>query len=362
MACRYFGQCGGCQLQHVPHEDQLAQKKDHIAKSAGIEPEVYAGEPWGYRNRMDFIFHPGGIGLRRKGKWDKILDVEECPIADPRINTLLREVRELKIQDTFNLAKKSGTFKYAVIRAVEGGTSISFILNADSSRLGSAIETIRSFAERTSADSVVVARVPAKLDESTGDDYFVVKGKDRLYERINGKEIHFPIQGFFQGNSETARMMTSYVRKLLEEHKVDTLLDLYGGVGTFGISCADMAGQVIIAEQSSPAVDAARFNASVHGHDNVTAKVTDAIRLRNLDVPTPFHAIVDPPRSGMHPRTVARLRVLAPDRIIHVSCNPKALRKEILTLRDYEVNRAAFFDQFPHTRHAEAVVELRHRA
>src|SRR3989338_5759677 len=92
--CPYFGKCGGCSSQHIPYEQQLDNKLDFLRKQLSFENvRVFSKNPYHYRNRIDFVFHPSGLGLREKGKWDKYVDVQHCAIANEKVNNLLEEAR-----------------------------------------------------------------------------------------------------------------------------------------------------------------------------------------------------------------------------------------------------------------------------
>ena len=126
MKCPYFGKCGGCQTQHVPYAVQLENKRKYVADALrryySGKVEIYHGEPFGYRNRMDFVFGNEKLGLRKTNDYRKIVDVEECPISNNKINQILKEVREYllgKDVDWFNVNSKTGTLRYAVIRCPE---------------------------------------------------------------------------------------------------------------------------------------------------------------------------------------------------------------------------------------------------
>ncbi|HII72324.1 TPA: hypothetical protein HA265_06225, partial [Candidatus Woesearchaeota archaeon] len=121
--CPYFNRCGGCSFQNVDYQTQLDNKKQQLVHAirADIDPDlkdidvkVFSGEPYDYRNRMDFIFHANGLGFREKGRWQNIIDIKECPISDQRLNLLLAEVRDFfREPDAFHVKKHSGTFRYA---------------------------------------------------------------------------------------------------------------------------------------------------------------------------------------------------------------------------------------------------------
>ncbi|MBW7995160.1 MAG: 23S rRNA (uracil(1939)-C(5))-methyltransferase RlmD [Candidatus Glassbacteria bacterium] len=360
--CQFFGQCGGCSFQHVDYADQVENKRRQLVNAIGHEDiRLFTGSEYNYRNRMDLVFHSGGIGLRRKGSWHQIVDIPRCEIATGKINTLVEEVRSFFTGvDYFNLRKNSGTYRYAVVRTPGGDSSVSIVLNADSTKLLQAREKISEFAERTSARNVLITYVPHKTDMSISADYYVVKGSDELQSVIQGREFTFNAQGFFQNNDEMIEAMQAYVREIFR--RCDTagthLVDLYGGVGTFGIINADLFERVSVVESFPQAVVSARRNIEANGAGNVHALELDAKRLKNAELPGRLTFITDPPRSGMNPRTITALTRLAPELIVYVSCNVKQLGRDLKKFSDYRIASAALFDFFPHTPHSEAVVEL----
>lgn len=360
--CEYFGECGGCVSQNVDYETQLENKRRQLANA--IESEditVHHGSEYHYRTRVDMVFHPGGLGFRKKGVWHRIVDIDKCVIANEKINLLVSEVRaEFAGADTFDLRRKSGTFRYAVVRAPREDSSISFVLNADSTRLIDARERIKAFAERCSANNVVVTYVRRDTDVSVSDDYFVIKGGDLLEESYLGRRFLHHVQGFFQNNHEMAEALHRHCRGVFESRDTTGrhLLDLYGGVGTFGIINSDLFESVTVVESFGQAIECAEKNIELNGVKNVKALTLDAKRLKNLELPRPLIVITDPPRSGMHPKTIDQLNVLRPELIVYVSCNIRQLGADLPKFKDYRLKSAALFDLFPQTPHAEAVVEL----
>jgi tRNA (uracil-5-)-methyltransferase len=360
--CPFFGKCGGCSFQHVEYTKQVESKRRQLVNALKHEQiEVFTGSEYNYRNRMDMVFHPGGIGLRRKGDWQQIVDIGHCHIASEKINTLVEEVRGFFTGvDFFNVTKTCGTYRYAVLRSPGDDSSISIVLNADSTKLLPAREKITEFAKQTSASNVLVTYVPHKTDMSISSDYYVVKGGDELVSTILGRRFSFNAQGFFQNNDQMIEKMQTYVRSLLKKYDTsgNHLVDLYGGVGTFGIINSDLFERVSVIESFPQAVVSAHKNIEANGVDNVTAIELDAKRLKNADLPGKLTFITDPPRSGMNPKTITQLTRIAPEVIIYVSCNVKQLARDLKKFKDYRIASAALFDFFPHTPHSEAVVEL----
>ena len=362
--CPYFGSCGGCDNQHIPYEVQLENKKKTVSRAVGCKEEeikVFSDKEYGYRNRMDFMFHRTGLGLRKKGDWKHLIDVESCAISDDKLNTLLGEIRAyFKNADAFDPIRKNGTLKYAVIRTPKNNSSIAFVINEDSPRTREIIEQIKSFAKQTTAQNVVITYVPKESDMSISNEFFAVKGTDMLTEDYCGKTFEYSVQGFFQNNSAMAEAMQIYVHTLLEKYdtKKEFLLDLYGGVGTFGIINAELFAKVLTIENDQNCIDAALRNIKQNNTSNADAKVMDAMSIRKLNLPQGLYVITDPPRSGMHQKTIDELKRLRPKVIIYISCNVEQLGKELKRFPEYDIKSVAMCDLFPQTPHIEGIVEL----
>lgn len=364
--CPYFGDCGGCSLQHLDYQQQLEQKKKNPVRITGFEEvKVFSGSEYGYRNRLELIFHPRGIGLRAKDQKNRIVDVEKCSIVNGEINLLIKEVRDFFRQkvrsiDSFDSRKKIGTFRELVIRNSAGGSSVSFVLNEDSSRLAGAIELVKEFAEMTTADKVAVTEISANSDETYSSEFFMVKGDEMMHEDYLGKTFFYHLQGFFQNNSFVAEKMQKYVRGLLESYQTSTanLLDLYSGVGTFGIINADLFKEVFLVESDKNCIEGAEKNIEQNQIKNVKAVLLDGKNLYKLNLSGHLFVITDPPRVGMDQKTIEQLNKLKSEVIVYVSCNPEQLGKDLLKFKDYYVRSVALFDLFPQTIHSEVVVEL----
>ena len=388
--CPYFGNCGGCSAQHIPYELQLANSQKILSTLLKVEKdsiEIFSDSAYNYRNRMDFIVHAGGLGLRKKGQWNKIVDIESCSIAMPKVNELLCEVREFLLGlsdgiDYFDLEKQTGSMKYCVIRCTKlGNSSVSFCLNQDSSTLKGAIETVKLYAAQSSAANVIISYQPKEKDQSISLEYFVCKGSDMLFEKLDDWKYYYSVQGFFQNNPVMAEKMVLYVKNIFSKYtdtKNSQLLDLYGGVGTFGVALADLFEKVYVMELFAPSIEIANKNIYVNALSNVTAHVGDVKQFRaklsklisqegnkqfrklGFDANQKTYVLVDPPRSGIVPKALQRLIELEPPVIVYISCNPKQLAKDLVKLRSkgYVVKSCALFDLFPQTPHMEAVVEL----
>jgi len=369
--CQYFGQCGGCSSQHIDYEIQLDNKRKQLAHSISIEADstdvissiqVFSDKEYYYRNRMDMIFTPRGIGLRKKGDWRNYIDIEKCVIANEKLNILIKEIRQnFQNVDFFDVKKNQGTYRYVVLRTPGNTSSVSFVLNEDSTKTGDAIDKIKHYAKSSSAENIIVTYVPKQTDMSISEEFFVVKGTDMLTENYLDKEFTYSVQGFFQNNTAMAEKMHEYVHTLCKKHesKSLTLLDLYAGVGTFGINNCEFFRKLFIIESDKHCIAAARINIEKNKIKNAEIIEMDAMQLKKVELPDKdLFVITDPPRSGMHPKTIEHLNKLKPKVIIYISCNIEQLRKDLPKFKDYELKSSAMFDLFPHTPHVEAIVEL----
>ncbi len=366
--CPYFRKCGGCSAQHIDYSMQLDNKKNVVKHNTEYEDiKVFSGKEYYYRNRMDFIFHPKGIGLREKDKWYSIIDIEQCAIANERINLIMKEIRQFFVEvaeiDAYDLKKQTGTFKQVVIRAPQNDSSISFVLSEKSTRLTEAIDKIKEFSKITTANNVAVTYVLPGSEVSTSINYFIVKGNDFLSETFLGKKFNYSIQGFFQNNSEMAEKMIAYTNNLLKQYNTKDayLLDVYGGVGTFGIVNSDLFKEATIIESFKGSIDAANKNIELNQIKNTKAFVLDAKQVYKAQLKQPLYVITDPPRSGMEQKAIIRLKELKPEVIIYISCNPKQLGKDLQKFKEFDIKSVAVFDLFPQTPHVEAVVELKRK-
>ena len=387
--CPYFNQCGGCATQHLTYKVQLENKKNRLIQEIGFNDiQMYSDEEWNYRNRMDMTFTYEGIGFREKGKWWKTNPVDECAISNKRLNELNKEVVDFfcpdlpagrQVFDAFNVKSHEGTYKYAVIRTPQNDSSISIVLNKNSERLDEAVAKVKEFAKKTTANNVLITYTKAQSSQSIVEEFDVVKGGDMLEETIMGKTFHYSAQGFFQNNSIMAEKMHEYVNALLKVYRGSVeaqskdnqetinrkskeeypyLLDLYGGVGAFGVINADLFHKVISVESFEGCITAAEANIKLNDVKNMEVICMDAKRLKQVKFPEEQYIITDPPRSGMSQETIIEINKLKPKVLIYISCNVEQLGKDLPKLKEYKIKSAAIFDLFPQTNHMESVIEL----
>lgn len=304
--CRYFGECGGCQYQHIAYARQLEFKRKQIADlleriggfpQAVVEPVVPSPAIYGYRNR-----------IMVRSQWNKltqslvigflgannrfVVDVEECLIAEPALNTQLKEVR--------------------VKPPPKGGIKVTLRLAPD--------------------------------------------GWD------------LPRDSFFQTNFFLLPKLVEVVREAVQSGGARHLVDAYCGVGFFSLECADLVESFLGVEVDSLAIRAARRNAAnrqIRNGEYLAARTEDLlpdILCRFKPEQTVF--VLDPPRDGCPPASLQQLKQSRPAQIIYVSCHPATLARDLnLLCQDgaFALARLTPLDMFPHTQHVECVADLRCR-
>jgi len=310
-----------------------------------------------------------GLGFRGRSG---LVDIENCVIADDEVNVLLNDLRTFfNDNDAFDFRTNQGTFREAIVRITRlGDSSISVLLNPDSPQITAAVERVRAFSQNTTAKNVLVVLSPINTDFKAdyNDNFLVIKGSEMLEEEFLGKRFFYHSLGFFQNNPVMAEKMHKYCHDLLGVYTnsvytnaygpTASLLDLYGGVGYFGIINADLFKEVTIIESVPQCIKAAKENILLNHASNTKAILLDAKSLRKLKFPAPLIVLTDPPRSGMDEKTISYINELKPDVLVYISCNPQQLGKELKRFKSYEIKSAALFDLFPQTNHMESVIEL----
>lgn len=368
--CPYAGKCGGCAWQQFDYALQLEMKRTLLNKSlaaGGVGVTVRAVIPspslYYYRNRMDYGVGPKGeLGLKEPGRWNAYLDLDDCFLLSPDAVRVMRRFRDYMRAEKLeprDVRAHTGYARYLVIReGKNAGTRMVTIVTSEGAlpakdRL---VETLRPL-----ATTVYHGINPTITDLSVASKLELLHGAPMLEEKIEGKTFRIPPNGFFQTNTEMAGRLVETARGFLADRPAETLLDLYCGVGLFGICLADSAKKVMGVELDAEAIAASRDNASANGVAGATFIAAKAEDLLWRDE-RPDTVIVDPPRAGLHPKVAETLLALAPGRIIYVSCNHESFARDFGILgRDYRVSRAAALDLFPHSPHVELIALLERR-
>ncbi|HXF82352.1 MAG TPA: 23S rRNA (uracil(1939)-C(5))-methyltransferase RlmD [bacterium] len=370
--CPHFGSCGGCLWQHLAYDAQLRAKQAIVEESlrhlGGLTPAVRpieGADPWYYRNKMEFSFHPGGrLGLHRRGRWDEIEDLTTCFLQSPRTVEIVNAVRAfVRRHDIacYDPRTHEGVLRHLVIR--EG--------RATGELLIAVVTASETFPQARELAALLVDRHPEltgflwAINPSRGDavevaGVHVLHGRPYITERVGGITFRLGLLTFFQTNTAQAERMVAIVRELAGA-AMGHVLDLYCGVGTFGLALAGRARRVTGIEVVAASVEAARENAALNGITNATFHAADVRGFDRLPGVADVDLLVlDPPRAGAGARVMQAIARLAPPRVIYISCNPTTLAPDLRELvgAGYAVRVVQPIDLFPQTYHVECVVLL----
>lgn len=332
--CPLFTRCGGCDYQHAPYEYQLARKAEivrevfrRVGKFEAPEPaRVLTGEPWGYRNRVQFHITKGQIGYQAAGSHQLVALDGDCPIAAPALNQALAGLRKALPHRMWP----------RFVRSLELFTNgKETLLNIGETDGGQRVA--RSFFDWI-PQQVPGANLGALEYEAGGHTYRVSHGS------------------FFQTNRF---LVEALCEEALRHATGERALELYAGVGLFTLPLARKVVHLDAVESSASAVRDLEFNLA---RAKAAAKPHRASADLFLETLAPGHDFVlaDPPRSGLGKTVVKQLLRLAPRRVTLVSCDPATQARDLAALLagGYQLAEYALADLFPHTFHIETVAHL----
>jgi 23S rRNA (uracil1939-C5)-methyltransferase len=376
--CPYFGRCGGCRLQHLAYPAQLAfkekQVRDCLTRLGGLppfelRPIVAAPETYGYRNKMEFtIAGPGpAVGLHAAERYDVVLDIERCLLQSETMNGLLDEFRrQVRARDllVWDPRSERGLLRFVTLR--EGRRTGEAMVNvvAAAPDVQAVMPVAEALKARVPATASVLLNVNAKkASVAIGSEEHLLLGGDQITESLDGVSFQISANSFFQTNTVQAERLFAIVAEACALRGHETVLDLYSGTGAISLLLARRATRVYGVELSAAAVADAGRNARANGIENCTflpGEVRHVLPVLMREGVRADVIVADPPRAGFHPRALAAMAALAPERIVYVSCNPATLARDVgdLVRQGYRLEWVQPVDMFPQTPHIEAVARL----
>jgi 23S rRNA (uracil1939-C5)-methyltransferase len=339
--CPFFGECGGCQWQHASYPAQLAFKtaivRDQLIRlgkfaDPPVRDTLASPEPWHYRNHAQLtVDRRGRLGFRAAAS-RRIVPVDECLLLHPLLDELFLGV-DLDADDDLPPLKR-----LSLRAGINTGDQMIIF------------ETAGDEPPQLEVDFPVSCVL--LLEDGTPVN---LVGYNHITERVAGRIFRISAGSFFQVNTPQTETLVRLVTEYLAPGGDETLLDAYCGVGTFALTLAEEVSHVIGVESALTAVEDFQINAE--GMEKV-AILPGAVEevLPGLEMPVDL-AVVDPPRTGVHPEALAALARLAPQRIVYVSCDPATLARDGRALAEAGYNLAVVqpVDMFSQTYHVETV-------
>jgi len=354
--CAHFGRCGGCSVQHLPHEEQLALKQrmlaEQLSRVAGVEPEEWAapliGPEFAYRRRArvavrwDAKAKRLDVGFRAASSQD-IVGIDECPVLVQALQPIMTELPAM-------LRRFS---KPQVLGHVElfSGSSTAVLLRHTAPLVEADLATLQAFCQAHDAQLWL---------HGEGDPQ-PVDPNQQLGYRLEQWDLQLAYRpgDFIQVNAAVNAAMIAQAMDWLAPKPDERILDLFCGLGNFALPLARQVREVVAVEGVATMVERATANAKANDLHNVQffqADLSQPLAQANWAAKGFSAVLLDPPRDGAF-EVVRKCSTLGAERLLYVSCNPATLARDTVELikQGYRLKRAGILDMFPQTAHVEAM-------
>lgn len=377
--CPYYENCGGCQLQHLSYEGQLAVKRQQVQdalerighiKGCGVLPVLGMENPWHYRNKMQFPVskNEGKIQIGcYAAQTHNVIDIDNCIIQKQANNKIMQVVRSWMRE--FNIPAYDETTGKGVVRHVMGrvgvrsGEVMAVIITAcyDIPHAGELVTMLKS--EVDGLKSIIQNINKKRTNIIMGNKNRVLYGKGTIKDKLGNLKFNISPLSFFQVNSAQTEKLYATALDFAALQGSETVIDCYCGTGTISLYLAQKARKVYGIEIVEPAIKDANENAVANNITNAQFICGDAAvempALLNSGV-EPDVVLLDPPRAGCDKKVLSAIVQVKPQKIVYVSCNPASLARDMafLTENGYRAVKAQPVDMFGMCAHIETVALL----
>ena len=373
--CRVFPRCGGCAFRHISYEAELRMKHKRVAdavKRVGhieLAPEEIVPSPSEkhYRNKAQYPVSLEG-GRLSTGFFapfsHRVIDCKTCLLQPESFSVILRTVarwaEKYKVS-VYDERKHTGLLRHIYIRKAfaTGETMVCLVENGEKMFKTDVLvnELIKA---DPSIKTVLINKNPVDTNVVLGGKNTVLYGDGYITDELLGVRFRISPLSFYQVNHDQAEHLYSKVREYILGGKTDTVLDLYCGAGTIGLTLAGSVKKLVGVEIVPDAVCDARYNAEINNIENaefICGDAADAAEKLAADGITPDSVILDPPRKGCSPELLETVASMSPERIVYVSCDPATFARDcaVLAQHGYSLKRYTPFDMFARTAHVETV-------
>lgn len=397
--CEHYGVCGGCKWQVLPYEEQIKYKQkqivDNLTRIGKIElPEITpilgSSKTVFYRNKLEFTFsnkrwlteeqvkagtqydNMNGVGFHIPNAFDKVLPIEKCWLQSELSNEIRNAIRDYAFEHDlvfYNLRTNQGLLRNMMIRTSNTEdlmVLLQFRIENDAEQAQA--EALLQFVADKFPQITSLLYVNNQKCNDTINDLPVVtfKGKDHIFEEMEGLKFKVGPKSFYQTNTDQAYELYKVARNFAGLTGDELVYDLYTGTGTIANFVSRKARQVIGIEYVPEAIEDAKVNSEINGIKNTLFFAGDMKDMLTQDFINqygkPDVIITDPPRAGMHQDVIDVLLFAEAPKIVYVSCNPATQARDLQLLDEkYKVVAVQPVDMFPHTQHVENVVLLERR-
>lgn len=368
---------GGTPLIYMKYEEQLKYKENFVKdcliaqgfNCEVVKPIVGMENPNHYRNKMELTFgHNDTLGMHQQGNFRNVVDMKGSYIA-PSVMVEIKELvqtwqRKYQISG-YEKDTKRGILRHLMMRYSFSTNELMVVIYATVGPQNyiDEIEELKQglLTSFPNLKSLQWIENVTSTERIHSDTVHILYGREYINDQLNGFDYRIWPNTFFQANPIQAQKMVQIALEMAQPQPYMRMLDLYCGVGTFSLPFAKVCGELAGIEIVESSILSARRNAMDNGIENTTFFVGDArssLKTLKEDWGMPDLLLLNPPRSGAGGKVMRSIGRFGTERIIYVSCNPKTLAEDLVSLRDfgYELVEVVPVDQFPHTNHVECVV------
>lgn len=374
LPCKVAKRCGGCQLQNLTYEEQLAYKQKQLqgllSSFAPVQPIIGMDNPTHYRNKVQAAFY-WDYKHRRcaagvfQSTSQRIVPVEHCMIEDEASDAVVQTVRRLadsfKIKP-YDMRYHTGVLRHVLVRRGFATGEMMVVLVTLSAQFPSKNNFVKALLKAHPEITTVVHNInPYTTNLVLGEQSKILYGKGTIEDVLCGCRFRISPASFFQINPVQCEKLYHYAIDAAQLTGRETVFDSYCGTGTIGIIAAAYAKQVTGVELNRDAVRDSVANAKRNGVENIRFVAGDAGEYitRAAKNGERFEVVMmDPPRAGSTVKFMKAVCKMRPQRIVYISCNPVTLARDLqfLTRQGYRAESIQGFDMFPYTKHIETVV------
>ena len=372
MHCALYtaGTCRSCQWLEKPYPQQLADKQHHL-QSLLAERDVahwlapIAGEQSAFRNKAKMVVS-GSVERPLLGMLHRDgtpVDLSGCPLYPASFAPMFAVLKSFIARaglTPYNVARKRGELKYLLLTESthSGGVMLRFGLRSESklAKLRAALPWLQQQLPQLRVISANIQPVHMAIME--GELEIPLTEQQALEEQFNQVPLYIRPQSFFQTNPKVAAELYATARDWVRALGIESMWDLFCGVGGFGLHCAQTDTRLTGIEISAEAIACARQSAKTLGLQQVNFQALDSTKFATAEGSVPQLVLVNPPRRGIGKDLCDYLNQMAPGYILYSSCNAETMAKDIGMLPDYRIERVQLFDMFPHTAHYEVLTLL----
>ena len=376
-SCPVYKKCGGCQLQNLTYQEQLAFKQKKVSKLLSqfckVQPIIGMESPFHYRNKVQAAFRTDRNGRIISGVYQSgthhIVSIDECMIEDAISDKIIVAVRKMLKSfklTTYDEDTQRGFLRHILVKRGFATNEVMLVLVTGTPVFPSKNNFVKAITKEFPEIKTVVQNInPYRTNLVLGDVQKILYGKGYIEDILCGCKFRISPKSFYQINPIQTEVLYGKAIEFAKLKGNETVLDTYCGIGTIGIIAAkNGAGSVIGVELNKDAVKDAVQNARANDLKNIRFYQGDAgefMEAASEEDEKPDVVFMDPPRAGSDKKFLSSLIKMSPKTVVYISCNPETMARDLYYLTQnstYKVRKIQPVDMFPHTSHIETVALL----